>query len=78
MPAKKTERQEWSMCTHFIPPREGLTWDDLCELWDRGAFTIADIKNIAPLYFEGAELCAVLDVIEKVENDEMKMSRKAA
>jgi hypothetical protein len=32
-------------------------------------FTAEDIKNIAPLYFEKAELIAVLEVIEKVEND---------
>ena len=32
-------------------------------------FTAEDVKNIAPLYFEKAELTAVLEVIEKVEND---------
>jgi hypothetical protein len=57
------------MCNHCISPAEGLTWDDLCELWDNGVFTAVDVKNIAPLYFEGAELSAVLEVIEKVEND---------
>jgi len=57
------------MCVHCVPPTEGLTWDDLCELWDHGVFTTDEVKNIAPLYFEGAELSAVLDVIEKVEND---------
>lgn len=57
------------MCAHRIPPRGGPTWDDLCELWDHGAFTTVDIKNITPLYFDGAELSAVLDVIEMVDND---------
>jgi hypothetical protein len=58
------------MCTHFIIcPTEGLTWDDICELWDNGVYTAEDIKSIAPLYFEGAELSAVLEVVEKVEND---------
>jgi hypothetical protein len=32
-------------------------------------YTATDIKNIASLYFEGAELSAVLEVIEKVEDD---------
>jgi hypothetical protein len=32
-------------------------------------YTAQDIKNIAPLYFEGPELSAVLEVVEKVEND---------
>jgi len=32
-------------------------------------FTAEDIKSIAHLYFEKAELTAVLEVIEKVEND---------
>lgn len=58
------------MCTHvIICPTEGLTWDDVCELWDNGVYTAEDIKSIAPLYFEGAELSAVLEVVEKVEND---------
>src|SRR5262245_10079440 len=58
------------MCTHaIICPTEGLTWDDVCELWDNGVLTAEDIKSIAPLYFEGAELSAVLEVVEKVEND---------
>jgi hypothetical protein len=58
------------MCTHIIIcPTEGLTWDDVCELWDNGVYTAEDIKIIAPLYFEGAELSAVLEVVEKVEND---------
>jgi hypothetical protein len=58
------------MHTHFIIcPTEGLTWDDVCQLWDNGVYTAKDIRNIASLYFEGAELSAVLEVIEKVEND---------
>jgi hypothetical protein len=58
------------MFTHIIIcPTEGLTWDDVCALWDNGVYSAEDIKNIAPLYFEGAELSAVLEVIEKVEND---------
>jgi len=58
------------MRTHFIiHPAESLTWDDVCQLWDNGVYTANDIKNIATLYFEGAELSAVLEVIEKVEND---------
>jgi len=32
-------------------------------------FTAKDVKKIAPLYFEKAELTAVLEVIEKVENE---------
>jgi len=55
--------------TYRICPTESLTWDDVCQLWDNGVFTAEDIKNIAPLYFEKAELTAVLEVIEKVEND---------
>ena len=62
------------MCTHvIICPREGLTWDDVCELWDNGVYTAEEIKSIAPLYFEGAELSAVLEVVEKVENDSHKL-----
>ena len=58
------------MFTHvIICPTEGLTWDDVCELWDNGVYTAEDIKSIAPLYFEAAELSAVLEVVEKVEND---------
>jgi len=38
-------------------------------LWDNGVYTAEDVKIIAPLYFEGAELSAVLDVIEKVETE---------
>ena len=57
------------MSTYRICLTESLTWDDACQLWDNGALTAEDIKNIAPLYFEKAELIAVLEVIEKVEND---------
>jgi len=35
-------------------------------------YTAEDIKSIASLYFERAELSAVLAVIEKVENDTLK------
>src|SRR5262249_15386009 len=57
-------------CTHFIMyPAESLTWDDVCQLWDNGVYNAEDVKNIASLYFEGAELSAVLEVIEKVEDD---------
>jgi len=55
--------------TLFICPAEGLTWDDVCQLWDQGVYTADDMKIIAALYFEAAELSAVLEVIEKVEND---------
>jgi hypothetical protein len=58
------------MRTHvIIHPAESLTWDDVCQLWDNGVYTANDIKNIATLYFEGAELSAVLEVIQKVENE---------
>jgi hypothetical protein len=57
------------MYTLFICPTEELTWDDVCQLWDNGVYTADDIKIIAALYFAGAELSAVLKVIEKVEND---------
>jgi hypothetical protein len=57
------------MWTHCVRPTESLTWDDVCQLWDNGVYTAQDIKNIAPLYFEGPELSAVLEVVEKVEND---------
>jgi hypothetical protein len=52
-----------------ICPSEGLTWDDVCQLWDNGVYTTEDIKSIATLYFDGAELSAVLEVVEKVEVD---------
>src|SRR5262245_35407905 len=61
------------MYTHMyarcMSPTESLTWDDVCQLWDDGVYTADDIKQIAPLYFEGAELSAVLEVIEKVEDE---------
>ena len=61
------------MYTHIyarcVSPTEGLTWDDVCQLWDDGAYTADDIKRIAHLYFEGAELSAVLEVVDKVEDD---------
>jgi hypothetical protein len=57
------------MYTHRLHPTECLTWDDVCELWDGGVFTAKEIKKIASLYFEGTELSAVREVIEKMEND---------
>ena len=57
------------MYTLCLCPTEGLTWDDVCQLWDSGVYTAEDIKIIASLYFEGSELSAVLEVVEKVEND---------
>jgi hypothetical protein len=57
------------MWTHCVRPTESLTWDDVCQLWDNGVHTAEDIKNIASLYFEGPELSAVREVIEKVESD---------
>jgi hypothetical protein len=65
--ATKPELQRCSVSTKC--PTESLTWDDVCQLWDNGVFTTEDVKNIASLYFEKAELTAVLEVIEKVEND---------
>jgi hypothetical protein len=38
-------------------------------LWDNGAYTAEEIKRIASLYFEATELFAVLEVIEKIQND---------
>ena len=67
--AIKPELKRCSVSTYRICLTESLTWDDACQLWDNGALTAEDIKNIAPLYFEKAELIAVLEVIEKVEND---------
>jgi hypothetical protein len=60
---------KWSMHAHCICPTERLTWDDVCELWDGGVFTAEEMEKIATLFFGGAELRAVLKVIEKVEND---------
>jgi hypothetical protein len=61
------------MYTHMyarcMSPTEELTWDDVCELWDEGVYTADDVKKIAPLYFEGAELSAVLEVVEKVDDE---------
>ena len=67
--AIKPELKRCSVSTYRICPTESLTWDDVCQLWDNGVFTAEDIKNIAPLYFQKAELTAVLEVIGKVEND---------
>jgi hypothetical protein len=57
------------MCVHCVHPAEGLTWDEVCELWDKGVYNAKDVKLIASLYFDGAELSAVLEVIEDVENE---------
>jgi hypothetical protein len=57
------------MCVHCVYPAESLTWDEVCELWDNGVYNAKDVKIIASLYFDGAELSAVLDVIESVENE---------
>jgi hypothetical protein len=57
------------MCAHRVYPTDSLTWDDVCQLWDDGVYTARDVESIAPLYFDGAELSAVLDVIENVENE---------
>jgi hypothetical protein len=63
------ELKRWPSWTHCTYPTESLTWDDVCQLWDNGVHTAEDIKNIASLYFEGPELSAVREVIEKVESD---------
>ena len=57
------------MCVHRAYPADSLTWDDVCQLWDSGFYTVEDVKSIATLYFDGTELPAVLDVIENVEID---------
>ena len=57
------------MCAHRVSPTDSLTWDDVCQLWDNGFYTVEDVKSIATLYFDGTELPAVLEVIEDVEID---------
>ena len=57
------------MSAHCGRPIERLGWDDVCELWDDGVFTAEEMQRIATLFFEGAELRAVLRVIETMEND---------
>jgi hypothetical protein len=37
-------------------------------LWDNGVYDTEEIKSIASLFFDGANLRAVLKIIEKVEN----------
>jgi hypothetical protein len=37
-------------------------------LWDNGVYDFEEIKSIASLFFDGANLRAVLKVIEIVEN----------
>jgi hypothetical protein len=61
------------MYTYCLRPTESLTWDDVCQLWDNGVYTAEDIRNIAPLYFDEAELSAVLEVVGNVENDSHKL-----
>lgn len=61
------------MYTHCLRPTECLTWDSVCELWDNDVYTAEEIKRIASLYFEGTELSAVREVIEKMENDSHTM-----
>jgi hypothetical protein len=36
-------------------------------LWDNGVYDAEEIKSIASLFFDGANLRAVLKIIEKVE-----------
>ena len=57
------------MCVHRAYPGESLTWDDVCQLWDNGVYTAEEVKSIAVLYFDGAELSAVIEVIGNVENE---------
>jgi hypothetical protein len=42
-------------------------------LWDDGVFTAEEVEKIASLYFEGTELSAVREVIDKMENDSHTM-----
>ena len=37
-------------------------------LWDNGVYNTEEIKSIASLFFDGANLRAVLKVVENVEN----------
>jgi len=39
-------------------------------LWDNGVYTTDDIRRVARFYFAGAELSAVLDVIETVASEQ--------
>ena len=57
------------MCVHRAYPADSLTWDDVCQLWDNGVYTAEEVKSIAVLYFDGAELSAVVEVIENVDNE---------
>ena len=57
------------MWAHCACSTDSLTWDDVCQLWDNGVYNAKEVKIIATLYFDGAELSAVLDVIENVENE---------
>jgi hypothetical protein len=62
------------MCAHRVSPTDSLTWDDVCQLWDKGFYTVEDVKSIATLYFDSTELLAVLDVIENVEIDSQTLA----
>jgi hypothetical protein len=62
------------MCAHRVSPTDSLTWDDVCQLWDYGFYTVEDVRSIATLYFDSTELPAVLDVIENVENDSQPLA----
>jgi hypothetical protein len=57
------------MWAHRVCSADSLTWDDVCQLWDNGVYNATEVKIIAPLFFDGAELSAVLDVIEAVEKE---------
>jgi hypothetical protein len=65
----QSDYKEVAMYAHFLCRADSLTWDDVCQLWDNGVYTAEDVKSIAPLFFDNAELSAVLDVIESVENE---------
>jgi hypothetical protein len=62
------------MCAHRVSPTDSLTWDDVCQLWDNGFYTVEDVKSIATLYFDSTEWLAVLDVIENVEIDSQTLA----
>ena len=57
-----------------VYPTDSLTWDDVCQLWDNGFYTTEDVKSIATLYFDSAELPVVLGVIEDVENESQTLA----
>jgi len=65
------------MCIHCVYPAESLTWDEVCELWDNGVYNAKDVALIASLYFDGAELSAVLYVIEDLEIEDLENESQA-